>query len=71
MRLARGEHLKRGATYLTVLTVSPCGRYAVVAWAKGRRIVVERIAVTGLRKGRYNPTKHGRRCYQDVLVLES
>jgi hypothetical protein len=71
MALQRGDHLKRGATYLTVLTVSGCGRYAVVAWAKGRRIVEERIVVTGLRKGRYNVTKHVRRCYQDVLVIES
>jgi hypothetical protein len=71
MRLQRGDHLKRDSTYLTILTVSECGRYAVVAWAKGRRIVEERIAVKGLRKGKYNATKHVRRCYQDVLVIES
>jgi hypothetical protein len=71
MMLHRGDHLKRGATYLTILSVSVCGRYAVVAWAKGAHIVEERIAVHGLRKARYNVTKHGRRCYQDVLVIES
>ena len=71
MTLHRGEHLKRGATYLTVLTVSVCGRYAVVAYAKGTRIVEERIVVKGLRKGRPNATRHVRRCYQDVLVIES
>jgi hypothetical protein len=71
MTLQRGDHLKRGTTYLTVLTVSPCGRSAVVAWAKGPRIVEERIAVKGLRKGKYTVTKHTRRCYQDVLVIES
>ena len=71
MTLQRGDHLKRGSTYLTVLAVSGCGRYAVVAWAKGRRIVEERIVVKGIRKGRYNVTKHMRRCYQDVLVIES
>jgi hypothetical protein len=71
MQLQRGDHLKRGPTYLTVLPVSPCGRYAVVAWAKGTRIVEGRIVVKGLRKGRYNVTQHVRRCYQDVLVIES
>ena len=71
MTLHRGDHVKRGTTYLTVLTVSPCGRYALVAWAKGAHIVEERIAVKGLRKGKYNATKHARRCYQDVLVIES
>ena len=71
MPLHRGDHLKRGATYLTVLTVSLCGRYTVVARAKGTRIVEERIAVKGLRKGKPTATKHVRRCYQDVLVLAS
>ena len=71
MPLQRGDHLKRGRTYLTVLSVSVCGRYALVAWAKGPRIVEEQIAVKGLRKGRYNATQHARRCYQDVLVIES
>ncbi len=70
MWLQRGDHLKRGTTYLTVLTVSYCGRYAIVARASGRRIVEERIAVKGLRKGRYNATKHSRRCYKGVLVIE-
>jgi len=50
--LQRGDHLKRDGVYLTILALSPCGRYAVVAWARGRRIVEERIAVKGLRKGR-------------------
>ena len=68
--LQRGDHLKRGTSYLTVLAVSCCGRYAVVAWARGTRIVEERIAVKGLRKGRYNVTKHARRCYKGVLVIE-
>ena len=71
MTLQRGDHLKCGSTYLTILTVSPCGRYAVVAWARGTRIVEERIVVKGLRRGKYNATQHGRRCYQDVLVIES
>ena len=71
MTLQRGDHLKRGATYLTVLTVSPCGRYAVVAWARDTRIVEERIAVKGLRKGTYNATKPSRRAYKGVLVIES
>ena len=68
--LQRGDHLKRDGVYLTILALSPCGRYAVVAWARGRRIVEERIAVKGLRKGRYNVTKHARRCYKGVLVIE-
>ena len=71
MTLHRGDHLKRGSTSLTVLALSCCGCYAVVAWAKGARIVEERIAVTGLRQGRYNATKHARRCYKGVLVIES
>lgn len=71
MPLQRGDHLKRGRTYLTVLSVSPCGRYGVVAWAKGRRIVEERVSLTGLRRGRYNATKHAVRWYQEVRVLES
>jgi hypothetical protein len=70
MTLHRGDHLKRGRSYLTVLIVSACGRYAVVARAKGRRIVEERIVVKGLRKGMPNATKHARRCDQDVLVIE-
>ena len=70
MTLQRGDHLKRGTSYLTVLAVSGCGRYAIVAWARGRRIVEERVAVKGLRKGRYNVTKHARRCYKGVLVIE-
>ena len=68
--LQRGDHLKRAGVYLTILALSPCGRYAVVAWARGRRIVEERIAVKGLRKGRDNVTKHARRCYKGVLVIE-
>ena len=70
MTLQRGDHLKRDGVYVTILSISPCGRYAVVAWAKGTRIVEERIAIKGLRKGRYNVTQHAHRCYKGVLVIE-
>jgi len=70
MTLQRGDHLKRDGVYVTILSISACGRYAVVAWAKGTRIVEEQITVKGLRKGKYTVTKHTRRCYKGVLVIE-
>jgi hypothetical protein len=69
MTLHRGDFLKRGSTYLTVLVVSPCGRYARVARMQHTRIVEESVALKGLRQGQPNPTKQGRRQYQDVWVL--
>ena len=70
MSLTRGDHLKRQGTYLTILFLSPCGRYAMIARAQGQRIVREAVALKALRKGTYNVTRHSRRYYQDVLVIE-
>jgi len=70
MSLARGDILKRAGAYLTILVLSPCGRYATVARVHGTHIVEEQISVKGLHKGTYNATKHSHRFYQGALVIK-
>jgi hypothetical protein len=70
MHLTRGDILKRDGVSCTILVLSPCSRYALVARVKGKHVIEEQIVIKGWRKGAYNATKHSRRFYKGVWVLD-